>query len=1610
MPKKYLSQAEKLLPKSLSKREKEFFKTFYSKVPKEDVESVNVELLAQTARNHYELSVKRKKDKPNIKIYTPKSMLEGWSKNRTIIDIVNDDMAFLVDSIVAEIIRHGQQIKVFLHPIVHVERDNKNNITEISANTKKGKTKGQSNIHVELTRILSAEQCEELVLGLEKVLSDVRFANRDWPAMKGKLKDAQKALDSAPKRHDAELITEFKEFLEYLHNNNFTLLGYREYKFKYSDKELKSTIVKGSSLGLLSDEVSPVYINEARKSLTESQQDLRFKLGPMHVSKVNKNSTVHRRVPLDAVTVKKYDKSGKAIGELLFIGLYTSMTYSRSVASIPYLRRKVNNVVEMAQYGDASHNQKALRHILEKYPRDELLQIPEKLLFDHAISILSLQERPRVSLYMRKDPFGRYISCLVYVPKNRYETKLRLKFQHIIEEELGGKCTIFKVQQDDSPLARVLFQIDINNLDTPPKTNTRHLQEKLRVAAEEWATQLRRALEHSTDDIDKAADLIGRYGSAFPTSYHERYDAESAVYDIYKIATIIDGDEINLELYQCKKNNEEQIRLKLYHAKTPLELSDVLPIMENMGLDVITELPSEVSPAKFKHKVWVHDFLIRPANKDEEVNFKKTKKPFEDVFKKTWDKDMESDSLNQLSLYAAMDWRDITILRAYTHYLRQTTFPISLPSMETALTTHPDIAKKLVTFFKTMHDPSNNKLSDKQKQKHIDDIFASLEAVDSLDHDRTLRSLTNIMSATLRTNFYQTDEHDEPKIYLSFKIDSKTVVELPEPKPYREIFVYSGRVEGIHLRGDKIARGGIRWSDRPEDFRTEVLGLMKAQQVKNAVIVPMGAKGGFILKAPPTEGGRDAFMAEGISCYKTFIRGLLDITDNRQGSKIVPPENVVRYDEDDPYLVVAADKGTASFSDIANGLSAEYDFWLDDAFASGGSAGYDHKKMGITARGGWESVKRHFRELNHDTQTQDFDVVGVGDMGGDVFGNGMLLSEHIKLIASFNHLRIFCDPDPDPAKSFKERKRLFEKVQGWDGYNEKLLSKGGRIFLRSEKSLKLTPEIKKRFDIDKDHVSPSELITAILKARTDLMWFGGIGTYIKATAETHTEVGDKGNDALRIDAKQVRAKVLGEGANLAITQQARIEYAKNGGRLNADYIDNAGGVASSDDEVNIKILLGEVVRKPKHKMDIQKRNKLLESMTNDVAQHVLRSNYQQAQGISLMELNSSNTLASQGKFISYLEKKVGLNRELEELPDKEEIDERGRLGKGLTRPELSILQSYAKISYTEDLLQSDITNTKAMQERLVRYFPKKLREKYRAEILDHRLKNEIIATSLANGIVNRMGPVFIKDRMDKCGVSCEEVAKAYIIVREAFHLKDLWNEIESLDGKVPAAVQLQALHETARMIERTVTWFLTRFGKKLEINRDIARFEDGIQAVKGSMDQIVPKDLLNMIKQLTNSGINNGLPSELSHDISLMPILGSACDIIRISTDPNFDIITTARVYFELGEHFQLDWMRQKARFLPSESQWSSQALEGLVNQLYTCQAGITVRILKDMNGEIKNITKNPDESILQKWIDSRGSQAKLLEPLFAEFRRSGSIDIATLIIAEQRLRNLYGG
>lgn len=1596
-----LSEARELLPSKSNKAQVAMLNALCDKISEDDLEFFDPRTIVQMAETHWDMAKTYHKGEPQIKIY-PQVSEKGESR-KTIIDFVGDDMAFLVDSIAAEINKSNYLISILIHPILYPTYNKNGELQDItSAEVDEGQR--QSHIHIQINRKLSDTAMQDLERGLYAAMNDVFIANQDWRTMREKVKQASTELAQAKTKRPAEEIAEYCAFLDYLYNNNFTLLGYRAYEFVESKDGITSRTVKGEGLGLLRDDLKPAYISETDEGLPRNLQELRRGLPPVSISKTNRQATVHRRVPMDCVAVKQYDAQGKVVGEKLFLGLFTSVTYSRSVSDVPYLRGKVESVVAKSGYLEGSHNRKALRHILEKYPRDELFQIETDELLSISQDIIRLQERQRIALFMRVDPFGRYISCLVYVPRDRFGTTLRKTMEDILERETQGKCVNFYTSLDDSVFARVMYVLNISQKN-PPKVKPKKIEALLREAGQTWSEKLSAALVDTYGDDNNVISMIHKYGNAFPVAYIENYQAKHAVFDIEKIEEAQKQGRLVLDLYRPGDMDEKNVRLKIYNTTAPVTLSDVLPILENMGLRSIAELPFEVEPEEASTPIWIHDFLLEFSDTKAKIDVDAVKANFEKAYSRIWYHEIENDTLNKLVLNAGITSQEVLILRTYTRYMRQLRVPFGVLYMEKALTENPLIAKLIVDLFKALHDPSTGTKSEEKASKITQSIEQELEKVVSSDYDRILRIIVGLVDATLRTNYFQTDSANGHKTYLSLKFDCSKVVDMPAPKPYREIYVYSPRVEGIHLRGDKIARGGIRWSDRHEDYRTEVLSLMKAQMVKNSVIVPMGAKGGFVVKTATSS--REEFLKEGVECYKILVRGMLDITDNQDGTTILPPQNVVRRDGDDPYLVVAADKGTATFSDIANGLSQEYGFWLGDAFASGGSAGYDHKKMGITARGAWESVKSHFRHFNHDIQTQPFDVAGVGDMGGDVFGNGMLLSEKIRLVAAFNHVHIFVDPEPDMASSFKERQRLFQNVQGWDHYDESLLSKGGRIFKRSEKVLSLTPEIMKRLEITKEKVTPAELMRAILKARVDLMWFGGIGTYIKASKENNADVGDKGNDGLRINGSELRAKVVGEGANLGITQLGRIELSEKGVRLNTDFLDNSGGVDSSDHEVNIKILMTDVMSVKEHKMDVAVRNKLLESMTDEVAEHVLRHNYQQTLAISLAEYQSKENLQIQDEFIQDMEREQGLRRELEGLPDRDTIEARLRTGRGLTRPELCVLLAYAKISLTQELLATDIPDSPDMEYWLVQYFPDILGKKFRTEINRHRLKRQIIATVMANSLVNRMGPTFVKSRMAKTGATARDIALAYITVREAFGLRTLWDRIEALDGKVPAEVQLRAMKEIALLSEHAITWFLTRLGRTLDIKADAEAYGSRIKTLRDSIDALVTEGLKTAINQRADAAAKDGLPKDLAHDVAYLPVLSSACDIIRIAIEQGTDLKNTARTYFELGERFHLAWLRQQARYLPQDDHWQREAIGGLMDQLFAAQAGITVRILKDINGKASKVPEGA--SIVDQWISSESfTQVKQLDPFFAGLRRTGTLDLTMLTVAEQRLRALY--
>jgi glutamate dehydrogenase len=1559
-----------------------FAQLFLESFTPEDKVRISMPILQKITNRQFEKAQQRKSELYLFAgLATQKS--HGFERPSTIIEIICDDMAFIVDSVTAYVVARGLHIDTIIHPLLYIKKA-QSKITAVSK-INNDTAIPTAFVYIELSRRLTTQQCAEVTKDIQQIIEDVHLATSDWPRMKASVKDLLPRLSHAPSLKGEEK-DELLAFIDYIHDDNFTLLGVCRYDS--AGKGLKRAPKTG--LGLLSAERSAFFLNGEEKALLQHADESNIK-NPVIVTKLALMSPVHRRVPVDVLVVKSFDKNGVMSGITLVLGLFTSVTYSRSLRGIPWLRFKAAKILERANFDTKNHEGRALRHIIEKFPRDEFLQMDVSKLYTTCLQILHLQQKPRIASFLREDPFGRTITALVYVPRDRFDTRLRQKFQTVLEQHLHARCTNFYSTVDDSHLVRIIFVLEWPH-GVQQKYNAASIEMELRNVGRSWAERLAEALNDRYQDGERTAQIVERYGVAFPLAYQENYSARQATHDIVRIDRVLHTHEMGVDLFRSNQVQPHQLCLKIFTQKHPVPLSEILPILENMGLKVIAEYPYPVMPHGETDTVWIQDVLLEQPSSIPVIDVASIKDAFEKIFLSVTNGSFENDSLNKLVVKASLQPREIVILRSFVRYIRQTGLNYSLSYLEQALTDHATICRILCAYFAAKFAPNADKDREKNIARITKEFLSAMDQVTSLDQDRILRSVFGAMESTLRTNAYQTDTHGQEKDYISLKFNSQDVPHLPEPRPYREIFVYAPRVEGIHLRGDRIARGGLRWSDRHEDFRTEILGLMKAQMVKNAVIVPMGAKGGFIVKKPPATGGREAYLQEGITCYRTFIRGLLDITDNQVSGKIIPPKNVVRHDENDPYLVVAADKGTATFSDIANALSLEYGFWLGDAFASGGSAGYDHKKMAITARGAWESVKRHFREMNHDTQTQPFTVIGVGDMGGDVFGNGMLQSNQIKLLAAFNHLHIFCDPTPDPKKSFAERQRLFNAAKGWDAYDTKILSKGGRIFSRADKTLKLTPEIQFCFGIKQSEISPPDFIRILLKHEADLLFFGGIGTFVKSSSETDMDAADRANDSLRINAEDLRAKVIGEGANMGMTQRARIAYALRGGRLNTDFIDNSAGVDTSDHEVNIKILLAQVAQDKKQKLDTKKRNALLVKMTDEVAQLVLRDNYQQTQALSLMELQATSTLDQHAQFITALERDGKLNRALEFLPSDEDIAQRRQTGKGLTRPEMSLLLSYSKIVLAGDLLATTLPDDDDMVEWAVTYFPKALQNTYTKFILNHQLKREIIATSIANSLINRMGPTYLQLAMEKTGSSAADIVKAFLTVREVFALRPLWDQIESLDNKVPAKIQLEALRKISRLAERETTWFATKL-RKDKAGLDKALFQKNIARIKNDMAKILPPAMLKMLKDHQAQWVRDGMPAEAAWQIALFKVIGSGPDIVTIAHQAKADVIDTAKIYFTLGERFQCDWLRTQAKSLHSHDQWVQTANAQILDQLYAVQAEVTMSLLTAKNATV--------------WEQKHKDKIAHAQRIVSDMQSSGSADLAMLTVAVQTIRDV---
>ncbi len=1312
----------------------------------------------------------------------------------------------------------------------------------------------------------------------------------------------------------------------------------------------------------------------------------------LNLTKANSRSTVHRPSYLDYVGVKRFDADGRVVGERRFLGLYTHTAFHARLGEVPILRRKVRAVLSRAAFTPGSHNEKALIEILDAHPRDELIQVSVDELYDTALGILHLGERQRLRLFVRRDRFGRFFSCFVFVPRDRFNTENRRRIEAILRDVTGAKSIDYSTRLSESVLVRLHYMAYIEP-GAMPELDVRQTELLLVAATRSWTDDFEQALVEELGE-EAGKRLFRRYGEAFPTAYRVDWVARSAIADARHMEEL-PAEGLDISLYQPLGAPPGSLRAKLFRSGRPLALSDVLPLFEAMGARVADERPYEVSPAE-REPVWVYDFgLSCPSTRDSEVD--EIRDEFQEAFLRTWRGEVENDGYNRLVLAAGLDWREVSVLRAVARYLRQTGSTFSDRYVEQVLVGHPEVARMLLELFRARFDPAcaDTDTADAVAGR----IGEMIDAVESLDQDQILRRFLGVMQALLRTNWFQDDPDGAPHGYVSFKLEPQQLPWLPEPRPAFEIFVYSPRTEGVHLRAGQVARGGLRWSDRREDFRTEVLGLAKAQMVKNAVIVPVGAKGGFVVKQPPGGGDREELMAEVVACYRTFIRGLLDLTDNIVDGHVVGPPDVVRYDGDDPYLVVAADKGTATFSDIANGVAAEYGFWLGDGFASGGSSGYDHKAMGITAAGAWESVKRHFRELGVNVSSEPFTAVGIGDMSGDVFGNGMLLSRKTRLIAAFNHREIFIDPDPDPETGWEERRRLFELPRSsWSDYDAALISAGGGVWPRTAKSIPLSDEARAALGIERTRLAPNELIKALLQAGVDLLWNGGIGTYVKASGETHSDAGDKANDAVRVNGDELGARVVGEGGNLGLTQLGRVEYALAGGRVNTDAIDNSAGVDCSDREVNIKILLDAVVTAGD--LTVKQRDRLLEAMTEKVADLVLQDNYEQSETLSLAEQQAPGMIDVHERLIRVLESEARLDRRLEGLPDDEELAERAREERGLTRPELAVLLAYSKVFLYSALLESDVPEDPYLSSELERYFPPPLPERFGDAMHRHRLRREIVATQVTNNVLHGGGTTFAFRMHEETGAPGSAIVRAYAVAREVYDMRGQWRAIEALDNEVSAAVQTGLLLDGRRLVERGTRWLLRNQGGRIDIASAVARFRPGAEVLYEAIPKLLDPSEVEPLALRVDELRSAGVPEDLAARVAGMSTMYAVFDVVEVAEESALDVLAVAAVHLRLGAQLHLHWLRDRVVSLSREDRWKAMARAALRDDLYAAHRGLTAEVLRHgprLGG--------PDERVAG-WIESHPTSERSLETL-ADIRAGRVYDLTTLSVAVRAVRNL---
>jgi len=1620
-----------------------YLQAYYRHVAAEDLSPAGPERLVAVATEQAAFAAHRPQGRALVRIRSAGAA--SLEPAGAVVDIVTDDMPFLVDSVTMELARHDLQAHRVVHPQLRVRRDVTGTLRgvlgPIDALPAAHDEIAESWTHIEIGVLADDAEATRLTKDLQRVLGDVRVAVEDYPRMRARavqLADEFAMSGQAPaaqpgKAAAAEEPAEIEALLRWLADGHFTFLGYREYDLVDEPDGMTLRAVAGTGLGILRHD------RQGSSSFAALPPEVRARARDpqrLILTKANSLSTVHRPSYLDYVAVKRLDAAGEVAGEYRFLGLYTHVAYSESITRIPVLRRKLAGVLEALGMTADSHDGKDLAEFLENYPREELFQISVPELAPIAAGVLRLRDHTLTRLFLRKDIYGRYMSCLVYLPRDKYTTKVRLRAQEILLKALNGVSVGYSVMVGEASVARLHIVVRAAHGDMLPDVDEAELEKELAAVVRSWDDDLAEEAARKLGP-QRARALLAMCGDAIPETYKTDVPAGAAVGDLARILELREsGENVAFEFWQSisfvggvpvdpaqatttSGANRRVWRLTIYRTGSPITLTDVLPRLQHMGVDVVDEHPYEFSGASVAEPFWIYDFGLRKSGVGDaagsgqdradqlavksrvSASLDAVKDLLEGALGALWHGQIEDDGFNALVLDAHLTWRQVVVLRAYARYLRQAGTAFSQDYVERVLRANVTVTRLLVRLFESRFDPDRQAGEGERSEAIAEEIRGELDDVARLDQDRILRAYWGLIQATLRTNYFQGNAGPgAPLPYFVAKLDANKVPDLPAPRPRFELFVYSPRFEAVHLRFADVARGGLRWSDRPEDFRTEVLGLATAQEVKNSVIVPSGAKGGFVCKQLPDPANREAYLGEVLTCYRMFISAMLDVTDNLDAGQVRPPARVVRHDGDDPYLVVAADKGTATFSDTANEIAATYGFWLGDAFASGGSEGYDHKKMGITARGAWESVKFHFQVLGIDSDETDFTVVGIGDMSGDVFGNGMLRSRHIKLVAAFDHRHVFVDPDPDQATSFAERERLFALPRSsWADYDSALISAGGGVWPRSVKSVRVSPEARAALGIDDSVTSltPDQLISAILAAPVGLLWNGGIGTYVKASSQSHADAGDRSNDAVRVDATDLRARIVAEGGNLGLTQAARIEYALAGGLVNTDFIDNSAGVDTSDHEVNIKILLDRVVRSGE--LQTTDRNRLLHEMTDEVAALVLAHNYHQNRTLAASRAQAAPMLHVHARYIRKLERDRRIHRRLDVLPGDREIAERRSAGTGLTTPEFSVLLAHTKIAAAQEVLASDLPDDEYLRRVLVGYFPTPLRERYAGLMCDHRLHREIITTEVVNDMVDRSGITFAFRLTEETGASVPDITRAWLVARHVFGMPGFWAHVESLDGKVDTVTQIAMALEGRKLTERAARWLLHSRRPLFDIESTIGFFANGVLTVAAGLPKLLTGRDLADFEERRDSFTARGVPDELAHWVSAMVPAYSAFDIVEVAADTGRDISEAAEVYFDLADRLRISRLRDRITALPRADRWNTMARGALRDDLYSAHAALAKDVLTVGPG-------SPEER-LAAWAQRNDSAVRRAAQTMTEIWESDAFTVATLSVAVRAIRTL---